>query len=63
MALEFTEKADSQMADLASRTGGLAFFYSGRDNSTGLVDAFMQCMGSPNSRVVPFVQVYRTIIC
>ena len=45
MALEFTEKADSQMADLASRTRGLAFFYSGRDTSTGLVDAFMQGMG------------------
>ena len=41
-SVAFTEESDIQMVKLAADTGGRSFFYSGRDDSTALVDAFAE---------------------
>lgn len=50
-ALAYGQRAEQSIAELSQQTGGKTFFYSGRQNSTALIDGLAATVAMENNAI------------
>ncbi|KAI8764119.1 calcium-activated chloride channel regulator 4 30 kda form, partial [Biomphalaria glabrata] len=51
-ALAYGQRAEQGIAELSQDTGGRTFFYSGRQNSTALIDGLAATVAAENTALL-----------